>query len=302
LGIPKSRPPEAARSRITALPPDEPTGGPGAAPDFTQLVAHVLGHIRLPDPGCLYDEGYVRWAGASLPREAVEPAVRDAAEIAVRWGEVPDAIDLHAFPQLHGSIEELLCTAEEPIEALGPEDVRDVGVLRLLQARDGVLVELVRGAVIRAARAYGAAFPEIVAPEIEATREAVARRVAEARALLPPLHGVAVELVHAFGSRGRGLGTRVLVGAPAPWNGMRASVPAVVALTELATQLEAAQLGGLTDDEWYLRSEFQALCRVSRLVAEGPVALREAQARWLSGRDLGPLIHRAQRLGLSPEG
>ena len=279
-----------------------PTGGPRAAPDYTQLVAHVLAHVRLPDPGCLYDERYVRWAERALPHEATAPAVRDAAVIAARWGEVPDALDLHAFPELHGSIDELLRTAGKPIEILGPEDAQGAGVLRLLQSRDRVLVELVRAAIALSAPAYRVAYATIVAPEIESSRAAVARRLAEAEAVLPALCGVDVELVHALGVHGRGLGTRVLVGAPAPWNGMHATISAVVALHERAVQLEAAELGGLTDDEWYLRSEFQALCRVSRLLSEGPEDLREAQARWLSQHDLAPLIDRATRLGLRPDG
>jgi hypothetical protein len=250
-----------------------------ASSTYEALAFHALAHLALAPPRSVRDERYLAWSRTTLPEAARSPLEEDALAISLLIESDGSADAVQWLPLLHGSIEALLAASQSELGSRavdGHADAMALGALRA-GARDGV--EWLRTDVLLVARAFAGALgaSKHVAPRsLDEVTELLA---ALPRADVPP----SVVLDPALGARGRAFPEVVFVGAPAPWNGLDARTPAVLALHEHAVRRAT---GSFEAREW------SALVHVARLV-DSKGALHEAHAAWLAHLSLEPLLDAA---------
>jgi len=250
---------------------------------YEALAFHALAHLPLTLPRSLRDERYLAWAAASLPSAACTPLADDALAVSGRIEADGAADAVQWLPLLHSDVGQLLATGRLELPSPDVAPHCDATALAALRARHGDGVEWLRADLLLMAPAFARAHED--APPIRA------EHVAEVAALLSSLPDEdvprSVVLEHALGARGRAFPQVVFVGAPAPWNGLDARTPAVLALHEHAVRRTQ---GTFEEREW------SALVRVARLLAANE-PLRRAHAEWLAEASLDALVEAARARG-----
>lgn len=263
-----------------------------ATDPFADLVLHVLAHIRAPGPLNLHDARYVEWAAARSPdlsRLKVQP---DATLLASAWCE-DDAELLRRWTDLHHDLAGFMRTKDRAMAELQAEDVDDAELLAQLQGCSPLFIELFHAQLGQVAQAFAGLHAVHIAPAVTAACVAVAEHCASAMELAPALADARVELAWALGPRTRVSQRRIIVGAPAPWNGLDAAAVAVVVLHGEAVRR--------SDSRDSVMAQWSALLELADVIArESAPALREAHARWLAELDLAPLCHVRVRAGVMP--
>jgi hypothetical protein len=249
---------------------------------FTDLVLHVLAHVRVGEAGCVHDPRYVAWVRGRAPAELERMLGEDAAVLERAWsgGRMPEIV--HAWPELLGSIEALRASATLELRALAPEQVRDAGVLARLVACNRPELELLHATMCMLAPWFADWRAAEVEPALRAASEAVQPWLEPAARVLPSLGDARIELAWALGPRGRGFPTRIVVGAVAPWFEGEAIDAVVLALHEQSV-IDSGHAS------WML-AEWEGLTRLAARMVAAPEALRRAHARWLGSLELRSLL------------
>jgi hypothetical protein len=255
---------------------------PEPTSDLTDLVLHVLAHVRVGGPGCVHDPRYVLWARGRAPPELERLVHEDAAVLGRAWsgGRMPAVV--HAWPELLGSIAELRAIATQELRTLAPTQVRAPGVLAGLRALDEPAIELLHATLCALAPWYAGWRERELEPALLAAAQRARPWLDAAVGVLPSLASSRVELSWSLGPRGRGFPARIVVGAPAAWNDLDACIPAVLAMHEQSV------IDGDHDD--YARAEWAALTGLAARMGGAPAALRQAHGRWLASLELQPLL------------
>lgn len=258
---------------------------------FTDLVLHVLAHVRVGGAACVHDPRYVAWVRGRAPAELERMLGEDAAVLGRAWsgGRMPTAV--HAWPELLGSIEALRACASVELRALPRERVRDPGVLARLVACDRPELELLHATLCMLAPWYASWRAAEVEPALGCAAAAMEPWLEHAVRLLPSLGRARIELAWALGPRGRGFPARIVVGAEAPWH-ERGAIDAVVLALHEQSVIDSGHA------QW-VDAEWSGLTRLAARMHEGPEPLRGAHARWLASLELRSLLeplHAAGRL------
>ncbi len=248
------------------------------ADELSQLVGHVLAHVPLAGPGNLWDPRYVAWARAQTSREDQALLEHDAALLARLWDMDPRLDALHGLFDLHTGLEGLRATAARPLAGLRGDEVADAALLDELRGLDAAeLVHASLGVLVGSfSRVLEACADELARARVDV--DPWLRRVA---ACVPELDATRVELVFALGQHGRALPRRILIGAPATWNGIDPAWPAVVAGHE-ALVLASGYSGYVECERW-------ALAELRERMRSADAELRAAHAAWLASLDLSGL-------------
>ena len=249
------------------------------ADEFTQLVFHVLAHAPLRGPGDVHDRRYVAWASERFAASDQQLLVHDAGLLARLWNDDARYDALHRLCDLHAGLAELLACSERSLAELRPREVADPTLLATLRELPGA--ELLHTTLALLAPGFARAFAEL-GPTLE-------RADADVRAWIDRLGehcaGLAqtrVELVWALGLHGRALANRILVGAPAQWNGCTPARQAVLAAHEhTVAQISAGD---------YIADELTALTELAYQLRGADPQLRDAHREWLASLDLSPLL------------
>lgn len=190
-----------------------------AAPDHADLVFHALAFVppRLDAPALvraasLHRPEWMRYAEAHLPPAAVAPIARDAALVGSLVSSGDIALALQHFITLHRSIAELLGSARAELVELGPGEVARPGDLAALKAAPQAPVEIFRGALALAGRAFAAAHTAQLRPFSERVIEELRPRLERLAAELPGTATREVWLSATLGPHGRLLDHAIAVG------------------------------------------------------------------------------------------
>lgn len=250
--------------------------------DFTELVLHVLAHVPAGGAGSVHDPRYVAWARGRAPIELEQLLYEDAAVLERAWagGRMPAAV--HAWPELFGSIAELRAQATVELRELAAAQVRAPEVHAWLVASARPELELLHATLCALAPWFAHWRESEVEPALYSGAVEVQAWLEPAVRVLPSLAAARVELSWALGPRGRGLPSRIVVGAPAPWHDLDARTPVVLAMHEQSV------IDSGHDD--YLHAEWAALTGLAARMHAAPVTLRQAHAQWVASLELGPLL------------
>ncbi|MCH9684316.1 MAG: hypothetical protein K0V04_22975 [Deltaproteobacteria bacterium] len=263
------------------------------ASDFTQLVLHVLAHVRIDGPGSLFDPRYVAWVGEHAPPSLVQQLHEDAAALERVWSTAPPSDVVHAWPQLFTDLEAMVSAAARPLSEVRPDQVQAPQVLACLQAERSVAVELLHASLGALAPEHARWWGHAIGPRLDAARGEVQPLLAIGHSSVLSLGAHPVELAWSLGPRGRAFASRIVVGSPAPWHSHGPATSVVLALHERAV-LDAGQVG-------YVAAEWSALRGVAARMHAAPMVLRQAHGSWLAGLELGPLVAGARVAGLLDE-
>ncbi|MEM9192523.1 MAG: hypothetical protein AAGF12_25335 [Myxococcota bacterium] len=256
--------------------------------DFTNLVYHGLAFARVAHHSSLWDPAYLRWARTTLPTDSHRWFDEDARAFEALYHRSPAAEALHGFPMGYADIESFLQSAGAPVEALDTAHP----FARTLRQLPTPLVELFRANLALSATAYRDEFARSLRTELATTVDRVQPHLDAALSIDESLDDKSIELVFSLGPRGRGLGTRLVVGAPVPWTSISPATPIVLALHESAVGRASIRNAG------YVRSELTALIDLSIRIAGAPSALQEAHTDWVNRLALDSLIDTAVANGL----
>jgi hypothetical protein len=252
---------------------------------YTQLVFHVLAHVRLswPEagPGDIHDPRYVAWVRAHAETEAAA-LVADAALLARLWASDPRYDRLHSLAQLHRGWAGFWACADRSLAELDPSEVADPGLLARLRELDGA--ELIHATMAL----LGPGFLLVLAkqgPELRAAADATRIWIKRLDPLVPGLGEARIELVWALGVHGRAFPDRLLIGAPVAWSATTPARQAVLA----AHEHTVARLG--VGD--YVLDEWRALTELAAALRTGSPELLAAHHEWLASLELGPLLAEA---------
>lgn len=262
--------------------------------DFTDLVLHVLGHVRLTGAGSVYDPRYVAWMRGRAPDELERLVHEDAAVLERVWSGAREPEVVHAWPQLFDTIAGLRAVARQELRGLSAGQVDAPAVLAQLVAAARPELELLHATLCTLAPWYARWHAVEVEPALRRAVEAVQPWIEPAVRVVPSLGHARIELAWAMGARGRGFSSRIVVGAPGPWHDLDARIPVVLAMHE--------QLVIDSGHASYADAEWAALTGLAARMVAAPVELREAHARWLGSLELRSLLaslHAAGRLTLA---
>ena len=248
----------------------------GLAGGFTDLVLHLWAHVRAPGPGNSFDPRYVAWARGCFSATEQARVEQDAAIIGARWHD-----SLHAWTMLHRDLDELAATVKEALADVRAPQVADAAVLRALQAIDDPVIELAHAALGLLLGPWRSVYSSEVEPAMRRVQPEVESALSLAVAIAPGLVDRSVALSWPLGPRGRAMPDRIVVGAPADWNGQAPIVSAVLALHEHAV-LEAS-----SD---HFGAEWEALVVTAKRTRDGPAELRRAYDQWLASLDLDAIL------------
>ena len=252
----------------------------GRAGDFADLVFHLLAHVPASGPGNSFDARYVAWSRGTFEASVQTRVEQDAQIIGARWHDA-----LHRWPMLHRGLEGFSRTAGLELAEIRTDQVADAGVLRTLQQIGDPVTEVVHASLSLLAPPWWAVFESVIEPALHAAQPQVDGVISQALAVAPQLGDRRIELSWALGPRGRAMPNRIVVGAPAPWNGQAPILSVVLALHEHAV-LEA-------DAEDYFGAEWQALRINAARTRNAPDELRDAYDGWLAGLALAALLAHA---------
>lgn len=250
------------------------------ADEFTQLVFHTLAHAPLRGPGDVHDHRYVAWAREHCDAGDQQLLEHDASLLARLWNDDPDRYDLlHRVCELHAGIDGLIACSDRSLAELSPREVADPALLEQLRELPGA--ELLHAALALLAPAFVRVFADL--------QPTLARADASVRAWIdrlgPHCEGLTrarVELVWPLGLHGRALSSRILVGAPAQWNGCTPARQAVLAAHEHTVRR--------VDADDYVSVEWAALTKLAQQLRDADPPLRDAHREWLASLDLSPLL------------
>lgn len=262
--------------------------------DFTELVLHVLAHVPLAGAGSVHDPRYVAWMRGRAPGELERLVHEDAEVLARAWagGREPEVV--HAWPELFATIAELRACARDELRGLSAAKARDPAVLARIVAAERPELELLHATLCALAPWYARWHATELEPALRHAVEEVRPWLEPAVRVVPSLADARIELAWALGPRGRGFASRIVVGAPAPWHGLDARAPVVLAMHE--------QLVIDRGPASYVDAEWAALTGLAARMTAAPLALREAHAQWLGALELRPLLaslHAAGRVTLA---
>jgi hypothetical protein len=253
----------------------------GVADGFTQLVFHLLAHVRRAGPGDLFDRTYVAWVREVFAGEVQRQLEEDAAVLSALWRGSPALDVLDVVSELHGSLASFGRTASRALADVRADEVAGPEVLRALQ-EIGAPGELVHAAFGLLAGDFARVLEESIGPGLRVEVDGLAAVIAGLAAWVPGLAEARVEVVWALGGRGRAMPGRILIG--------RGADAGIVAAHEMAVCAS-----GQVD---YVRAEWAALVRLAGWLREAPAELRAMHARWLAGLELTGLVAAAVAEGL----
>jgi hypothetical protein len=260
----------------------------GVAEDYTQLVFHVLAHVRLDGPGSTFDRRYLAWARARLEPADLEVLEHDASLLSRLWNaDVRRYDQLHRLCDLHADLASARACADRSLAELRADEVADPPLLEHLRELEGA--ELIHATLALVEPRFTAVICEL-RPALAQARREVGVWLERLARWCPGLASVRVELVWALGMHGRALPGRILVGAPAAWNGCSPARAAVLAAHEF---MVAQGSGDYVADEW------AALRGLADALREAEPELRAAHREWLASLELGPLRAAATARGLT---
>jgi hypothetical protein len=254
---------------------------------FAQLVFHVFAHVPLDGPGNTHDRRYVAWAAGRFEAADQRLLAHDAALLARLWNADSRYDALHRFCELHQGIAGLLACADRPLAELRADEVADPGLLALLRELPGA--ELIHATFALLAPGFLRVFAELE-PTLERASVDVRVWLERLEPACPGLSRVGVELIWALGMHGRALAAhRILVGAPAEWNGCSPARQAVLAAHEHT-------VAGVESGD-YVEVEWTALTRLAAALRDAESPLRDAHRDWLASLHLSPLLVAAAARG-----
>lgn len=250
------------------------------ADEFTQLVFHVLAHAQLRGPGDVHDRRYVAWASERFDVADQQLLEHDSSLLARMWNEDARRYDaLHRVCELHAGLEGLIACSDRSLAELSPHEVADPALLERLRELPGA--ELLHATLALLAPGFARAFADL-RPTLEHAAASVRAWIERLGQHCEGLTHARVELVWALGLHGRALSNRILVGAPAQWNGCTPARQAVLA----AHEHTVAQV----DSDDYVTVEWTALLELAQQLREADPPLRDAHREWLASLDLSPLL------------
>jgi hypothetical protein len=253
---------------------------------FTQLVYHVLAHAPLRGPGNVYDRRYVAWAAERFDPADQQLLVHDAALLARSWNGDARYDALHRFCELHAGLAEFRACSARSLSELHASEVADPELLEVLRELPGA--ELLHATLALLAPGFTRVLTQLE-PTLEQASVSVRAWIDRLDECCLGLAGARVELVWALGVHGRALADRILVGAPADWNGSAPARQAVLA----AHEFTVARVS--TND--YVADEWAALTELAYQLREADPQLRDAHRAWLASLNLSPLLTAALARG-----
>lgn len=250
-----------------------------AAEGYTQLVVHLLAHVPLTGPGNLFDARYVALVTGRIGSEDRALIEHDASLIARAWAADPRVDALHALVELHHDLDAFRRTSTRALAELRDDEVAAPGLLARL--RELPIGELVHATLALLDADFARMRRELVDAALARAIDELQPWLARLHVHVPELDAVPIELVFAMGPHGRALPGRILVGAPADWNGLDPR--------DAALQAAHEALVGACELDGYVAQERWALHALGeRLTAAAP-DLRAGHARWLAGLDCSGL-------------
>lgn len=249
------------------------------ADEFTQLVFHVFAHLRLAGPGDIHDPRYVAWAAERFDGADLELLAHDADLLARLWNADSRYDTLHRLCELHADLAGLRACAARPLAELAPEELADPELLVVLRELPGA--ELIHATLALLAPGFARVFAELGCTLGRASVE-VRTWIERIDLACPGLAAARIELVWALGMHGRAGSKRILIGAPAKWNGCSPARQAVLAAHEHT--VARVSVGDYVADEW------SALTSLADRLREADPIVREAHREWLASLNLAPLL------------
>ncbi|MEM7152482.1 MAG: hypothetical protein AAF799_06535 [Myxococcota bacterium] len=255
------------------------------ASDFTELVLHCLAHLRSPGPEDVFDAGYVEWVGHHAPTAHLAALDVGLGRLQRHWstGKVP--VVVQAWPELFPTIAAFREVGPGPLKSLAPSQVAGASVLGWLQRADETIVESVHATLLELMPTFEGWHRDVVRPQLSAAMQSTAPWLEQAVQLMPSLAQRTIEQTSALGRHGRGLPSRILIGAALPFNGLEPQVPAILALHE-----ESVHRAGSGD---YHEVEWRALVGLTHRMQGAEPSLRAAHAQWLSSLNLVSVLDAA---------
>lgn len=271
---------------------------PRPCSDWTELCVLVLASFPVQDASNLFEPARVRYARAWLAGSDAWPDPEASRALAHLYeASLPASRALHALPLLLPSLEAFAPLRARPF-AEAAEALPRSPVVDSLRALPSALVELCwaeLGLLAHGVRRWREREGLALA---QSCCDGLAQWAPVLEEAMPEAREAQLEVSALLGTHGRGLGDRVLVGAPAPWHEGDVGNAAVWALHERAVQRSGAEHPRGT----HARVELEALRSVARAVRErGTAELALAHARWLEALALEPLAQEAAREGLLTE-
>lgn len=256
------------------------------ADEFTQLVFHAFAHAPLRGPGNVYDPRYVAWATGRCDADDQRSLLHDAGLLAQLWNGDPRHDALHRLCELHAGIREFSSCSSRSLAELSASEVAAPELLACLRELPGA--ELLHATLALVAPGFMRMWTEF-APTLEHADTSVRAWIERLDRHCPGLADARVELVWALGLHGRALSQRILVGAPADWNGCTPARQAVLAAHEHAV----VRFGGRD----YVADEWAALTGLAHQLRNAESELRDAHSEWLASLELSPLLAAAVARG-----
>lgn len=241
--------------------------------DFTELVFFFLAHVNrqrldsLASPAQVQDAQ--RWLSAHAQDRLREtaPLLVDVSGQALQW-----------WPELFSSLEHYAGACDRALCELAPDDVAASTVLARLRG-DGRHGELVHAELALLREEFAARHASDLGPSVAEQLGPVAEALALLPQREPGFADASFELSACLGDHGRVFPSRIVVGAPMPWNELTPECSACWAVHEWLVQRADAP---------YLDSEWRALLEAGPLVSGTPI--EHARRRWLGRLNLGPIF------------
>ncbi|HLT40747.1 MAG TPA: hypothetical protein VK034_30935 [Enhygromyxa sp.] len=256
------------------------------AEELDQLVFHVLAHAPLSGPGNVHDRRYVAWAAERFDAADRRMLDHDAALLARLWNADPRYDALHRIGELHHDLAGLLACADRPLAELRPDEVADPRLLATIHELPGA--ELLHATLALLAPGFARVFAEL-RPILEQASAGFRGWLDRLDPACPGLASARVELVWALGLHGRALGSRILVGAPADWNGCAPARQAVLAAHEHTV--------ARVSEHDYVADEWAALTELADRLRDADPTVQQAHRDWLASLDLSSLLAAAVERG-----
>lgn len=261
---------------------------------FTDLVFHALAFVPASPRASLASQAaslhwpaYIQLVQAELPRAAWQVLEEDAPLLSTLLEPVEVSHAIGLFAELHETVEQFLASATRELKDLGSQEVGSVAALDALRALPVAAVEIFRAGLALSAPAFIELRARVLVPFGAQVRRAILERLSAMGSIFGLPVGD-VELSLTLGPRGRGFGTRTVVGiAGLPNDVVDPDLSIVLALHELTVHRAAALLRSVGRQAHWADVEAVAVALEQQLARGTP--LEAAQRGWLAGLDLGGL-------------